>query len=86
VPTLVLDHASPTPKHIIDSSVIVQFLNAISDPDKKVLPPIDDLKRYDALTLEAIADGTLDATLLLRYEGVRVSPDPQYSSSIYDLL
>jgi hypothetical protein len=41
--------------------------------EKRVVPAGDDFKRYEILTIEAIADGITDALILLRYESLRVS-------------
>lgn len=62
VPTLVLDDDSV----LFDSRVIAAFLD--TQHDKAPLIPEKGIKRFAALTLEALADGLLDAALLCRYE------------------
>ena len=61
VPCLVL----PDGRSLFDSSVIAAYFDSLSAPH---LSPDDGPARYDALMLEALADGLLDACLLLRYE------------------
>jgi len=64
VPTLVLDDDSV----LFDSRVIAAFLD--TQHDGAPLIPATGVKRFAALTLEALADGVLDAALLCRYEVV----------------
>lgn len=51
---------------LFDSRVIVEYLDAHS-VGARVLP-VDPVARWRALTLQALADGILDAALLARYE------------------
>lgn len=62
VPTLVTDEGQA----LYDSRVICEYLNAISGG---MLFPTD-ASRWNALALQALADGMLDACLLARYEDV----------------
>ncbi|MDA0276514.1 MAG: glutathione S-transferase N-terminal domain-containing protein [Proteobacteria bacterium] len=65
VPTLVLDDGST----LYDSRVIVEFLDGAS-PISRLIPD-DNRDRVAVRRWEALADGTLDAGLLIRYEGLR---------------
>jgi glutathione S-transferase len=62
VPTLVLDDGTA----LFDSRVITGWIAA--QPGPAVLP--DGSARWAALTQEAMADGLLDAAILLRYEAM----------------
>ena len=65
IPTLVLDDGMA----IYDSRVIVEFLEGKS-PISKLIP--DDMRdRMAVRRWEALADGVLDAGLLVRYESIR---------------
>jgi len=65
VPTLVLDDGTP----LYDSRVIVEFLDGKS-PINRLIP--EDLRERVAVRRwEALADGVLDAGLLVRYESLR---------------
>ena len=65
IPTLVLDDGTA----LYDSRVIVEFLDGKS-PISRLIP--DDLRdRVAVRRLEALADGVLDAGLLVRYESLR---------------
>jgi len=72
---------TPNNGTIFDSSVIVQYFDAISK-DAKVLPPATDLKRYEALAYEALTDGALDALLLIRYETTLNPPEQRHEAWI----
>lgn len=63
VPTLVLDDGTA----LFDSRVICEYLDARS-AGPRLFP--DGEARWDALARQALADGLLDAALLLRYERV----------------
>ncbi len=65
VPTLVLDDGTA----LFDSRVIVEFLDAVS-PISRLIPD-DNRERVAVRRWEALADGTTDAGLLIRYEGLR---------------
>jgi glutathione S-transferase len=65
IPTLVLDDGTA----LYDSRVIVEFLDARS-PISRLIP--DELRdRVAVRRWEALADGVLDAGLLVRYESLR---------------
>ena len=65
IPTLVLDDGSS----LYDSRVIVEFLDAVS-PISRLIP--DDMRERVAVRRwEALADGVLDAGLLVRMEALR---------------
>lgn len=65
VPTLVLDDGAT----LFDSRVIVEFLDGVS-PISRLIPD-DNRDRVAVRRWEALADGALDAGLLIRYEGLR---------------
>jgi len=65
VPTLVLDDGTT----LFDSRVIVEFLEHVS-PISRLIPE-DHRERVAVRRWEALADGTLDAGLLIRYESLR---------------
>ncbi len=65
IPTLILDDGTA----LYDSRVIVEFLDGVS-PISRLIP--DDLRdRVAVRRWEALADGVLDAGLLVRYESLR---------------
>jgi glutathione S-transferase len=63
VPVLVLDDGST----LFDSPVILEYLDVMAGGGK--ILPKDTQPRFDALRLEALADGILDASILIVYEG-----------------
>src|SRR5213076_1990745 len=65
VPTLVLDDGMA----LYDSRVIVEFLDNVS-PISRLIPE-DKRHRVAVRRWEALADGVLDAGLLVRYESLR---------------
>ncbi len=65
IPTLLLDDGTA----LFDSRVIVDFLDNAS-PLLRLIPD-DNRERVAVRRLEALADGVLDAGLLVRYEGAR---------------
>ena len=65
VPTLLLDDGTA----LFDSRVIVEFLDSAS-PIARLIPE-DNRERVAVRRWEALADGCLDAGLLVRYESVR---------------
>jgi glutathione S-transferase len=65
VPTLVLDDGTA----LFDSRVIVEFLDNVS-PIARLIPD-DNRERVAVRRWEALADGSLDAGLLIRYESLR---------------
>jgi len=65
IPTLVLDDGTA----LYDSRVIVEFLDSVS-PISRLIP--DEMRERVAVRRwEALADGVLDAGLLVRYESLR---------------
>jgi glutathione S-transferase len=68
VPTLLCDDGSV----LYDSRVICEYLNELQGG---ALFPRSGAARWQALTLQALADGMLDAALLARYEHA-VRPEP----------
>lgn len=65
VPTLLLDDGSA----LYDSRVIVEFLDSVS-PISRLIPE-DNRERVAVRRCEALADGVLDAAVLLRRESLR---------------
>jgi glutathione S-transferase len=65
VPTLLRDGAHP----IVDSRVIVAFLDAMAGGGRLI--PAEAEARWSALTLEAIADGMMDAGVVVRMEALQ---------------
>jgi len=65
VPTLILDDGTA----LFDSRVIVEFLDSVS-PIARLIPE-DNRERVAVRRWEALADGALDAGLLVRYESLR---------------
>ena len=65
VPTLLLDDGTA----LFDSRVIVEFLDSVS-PLARLIPD-ENRDRVAVRRWEALADGCLDAGLLVRYESVR---------------
>src|SRR5438445_11956206 len=65
VPTLLLDDGTA----LYDSRVIVEFLDSVS-PISRLIPE-EKRDRVAVRRWEALADGVLDAGLLVRYEGTR---------------
>lgn len=62
VPVLETNHGHP----IYDSRVIIEYLCHVSG--NKTIIPDDGVKRFRALTLQALAQGVADAAVGLRYE------------------
>ena len=65
VPTLMLDDGTA----LFDSRVIVEFLDNVS-PISRLIPE-ENRERVAVRRWEALADGSLDAGLLIRYESLR---------------
>src|ERR1051325_7936795 len=65
IPTLVLDDGTP----LYDSRVIVEFLDSAS-PISRLIPE-EKRERVAVRRWEALADGVLDAGILVRYESLR---------------
>jgi glutathione S-transferase len=71
IPTLVLDDGTA----LYDSRVIVEFLDSVS-PISRLIPD-DTRERVAVRRWEALADGVLDAGLLVRYESMREKKEQQ---------
>jgi len=65
---------------IFDSSVITAYIDSLSEP--RINPDVGS-DRFDALTLEAMSDGMLDACLLMRYEST-LRPKEKFWPDWYD--
>ena len=63
IPVLILDDGST----LFDSRVVLEYLDVLAGGGRIV--PKDTTARFDALRLQALADGMLDAGILLVYEG-----------------
>ena len=71
IPALALDDG----RALYDSRVIVEFLDNVSPVNRLI--PAENRERSEVKRWEALADGVLDASLLIRYEGQR--PEAQRS-------
>jgi glutathione S-transferase len=69
VPTLVLEDGEA----LFDSGVIVEYLDTLHDLPPLIPPPGP--ARWRALRIQALADGLLDAAVLVRYETF-LRPEP----------
>jgi glutathione S-transferase len=78
VPVLVLDDGSA----IFDSPVILEYLDHLAGGGKII--PTDFKARIDALRLQALADGLMDASILIVYEG-RYRPAEKHEQKWLDL-
>jgi glutathione S-transferase len=78
VPALILDDGSA----LYDSPVILEYLDALAGGGK--ILPTETKARFDALRLEALADGILDASILIVYEG-RYRPPEKAEQKWLDL-
>jgi glutathione S-transferase len=71
VPCLMMDDGSP----MYDSRVIVEYLDTLT-PVCKLLPP-NSRDRANVKVWEALADGVLDAAILVRLENILRPPEQQ---------
>src|SRR5258708_30926726 len=78
VPVLLLEDG----KTLFDSPVILEYLDVLAGGGKII--PKDPKARFDALRLEALADGILDASILIVYEG-RYRPPEEHEQEWLDL-
>jgi glutathione S-transferase len=78
VPVLLLDGGGT----LFDSPVILEYLDVLAGGGKII--PKETKARFDALRLEALADGILDASILLVYEG-RYRPAEKHEQKWLDL-
>ena len=67
---------------LFDSPVILEYLDMLAGGGK--ILPKDTKARFEALRLEALADGILDASILLVYEG-RYRPPEKHVQKWLDL-
>jgi glutathione S-transferase len=67
---------------LFDSPVILEYLDMLAGGGKII--PTEKKARFDALRLEALADGVLDASILLVYEG-RYRPPEKHEQKWLDL-
>ena len=78
IPVLVLDDGST----IFDSPVILEYLDHVAGGGKII--PTEFKARLDALKLQALADGIMDASILIVYEG-RYRPAEKHEQKWLDL-
>ena len=78
IPVLVLDDGSA----IFDSPVILEYLDHVAGGGK--ILPTEFKARLDALKLQALADGIMDASILIVYEG-RYRPAEKHEQKWLDL-
>lgn len=78
VPVLILDDGST----LYDSPVILEYLDHIAGGGKII--PTDLKARMEALRLQALADGIMDASILIVYEG-RYRPAEKHEQKWLDL-
>jgi glutathione S-transferase len=71
IPCLILDDGMA----IFDSPVVAAYLDSLNGAP---LTPASGPARYQAMTLEALADGILDAGILVRFEGIYRPPEKQF--------
>jgi glutathione S-transferase len=69
IPALVLESGEV----LFDSAVIVEYLDWLAGGGKVI--PADPALRFRSLTAEALADGIMEAAVLLRYETLWREPD-----------
>jgi glutathione S-transferase len=77
IPVLVLDNGT----QIYDSHVICEYLDSLAPAPK--LFPASGAERFNTLTLGALGDGMMDASLLLVYEK-RFRPEDKWVTSWMD--
>jgi glutathione S-transferase len=78
VPVLILDDGST----LYDSPVILEYLDHLAGSGKII--PTDFKKRMAALKLQALADGIMDASVLIVYEG-RFRPADKHVQTWIDM-
>src|SRR5438552_11119231 len=78
VPVLLLEDGST----LFDSPVVLEYLDSFAGGGR--ILPNDTKARFEALRLEALADGILDASILLVYEG-RYRPPEKHEKKWLDL-
>src|SRR5882672_7900829 len=78
VPVLLLEDGST----VFDSPVILEYLDMLAGGGK--ILPKETKARFDALRLEALTDGILDASILIVYEG-RYRPAEKHEQKWIDM-
>src|SRR5262245_30621279 len=78
IPVLILDDGSA----LFDSPVILEYLDHLAGGGRII--PRDPKARFDALRLQALGDGILDASILIVYEG-RYRPAEKHEAKWLDL-
>jgi glutathione S-transferase len=78
VPVLLLDDGGT----LFDSPVILEYLDMLAGGGKII--PTEKKARFETLRLQALADGILDASILLVYEG-RYRPKEKHEQKWLDL-
>jgi glutathione S-transferase len=78
IPVLILDDGST----LYDSPVILEYLDHVAGGGKII--PNDFKARIEALKLQALADGIMDATILIVYEG-RFRPQEKHEQKWIDM-
>jgi glutathione S-transferase len=78
VPVLLLDDRTA----LFDSPVIMEYLDTLAGGGKII--PNDRKARFEALRLQALCDGILDASVLIVYEG-RYRPPEKHETKWLDL-
>jgi glutathione S-transferase len=78
VPVLLLEDGST----VFDSPVILEYLDMLAGGGR--ILPKETKARFDALRLEALADGILDASILIVYEG-RYRPAEKHEQKWIDM-
>ncbi|HZO47757.1 MAG TPA: glutathione S-transferase N-terminal domain-containing protein [Xanthobacteraceae bacterium] len=78
IPVLILDDGST----FFDSPVILEYLDHVAGGGKII--PTEFKARIDALKLQALADGIMDASILIVYEG-RYRPAEKHEQKWLDL-
>jgi glutathione S-transferase len=74
IPTLIMENG----KALYDSPVILEYLDCLAGGGRIV--PQEPGARYEALRLQALCDGILDASLLIVYEGRYRPPEMKVQS------
>lgn len=78
IPVLILDDGSA----LYDSPVILEYLDHLAGGGRII--PREPKARFEALRLQALADGILDASILIVYEG-RYRPPEKHEAKWLDL-
>lgn len=79
IPVLLLDHGLP----VQDSRVIVDYLDHLDAPR---FHPHDTMSRIRTLSLQALADGLMEASLLHRYQSLAATPWTAWTGRLQDRM